>query len=159
MSSVDFAKECQQWMFLVGMAGLTGPCYRTSSMLNLTYFTQTPGYHTTRRCPLLPIGAAILRFLRTPFQRPPSHLGVADGPFAALLLVCHASTWGTKWDWDARLQREAHLSSFDVRAGWWSAAASRGVCVSAASLRFLVWAQPRKTTRARQDLFRVEVRV
>lgn len=28
-----------------------------------------------------------------------------------------ASTWGTKWDWDARPQREAYLSSFDLRPG------------------------------------------
>src|ERR1700677_572110 len=28
-----------------------------------------------------------------------------------------ASTWGTKWEWDSRPQREAHLSSFDLRPG------------------------------------------
>jgi hypothetical protein len=28
-----------------------------------------------------------------------------------------ATTWGTKRDWDARHQREAHLSSFDLRPG------------------------------------------
>ena len=28
-----------------------------------------------------------------------------------------ASTWGSKWDWDARPKREVHLSSFDLRPG------------------------------------------
>jgi hypothetical protein len=28
-----------------------------------------------------------------------------------------ASTWDTKWGWDARPQREAHLSSFELRPG------------------------------------------
>lgn len=28
-----------------------------------------------------------------------------------------ASTWGTRWDWEPRSQREALLSNFDVRPG------------------------------------------
>ena len=80
-----------------------------------------------------------------------------------------ASTWGTKWDWDARPQREAHLSSIDVRPGG-------GPLLHSAEFRCPLQSQSLQTFEIScaggddegddgcsvdvwQDLFRVEIRV